>query len=142
MCDRAGTVLSFRVTAGQIIECTECAALLDSVQVGGTGGAPRQRPAALAGDKGYSTRAIRAWCHAHQVQKVIPERSDQVRARAHRRGRKPRFDRARNIVERVIGWLKRLRRIAARAEKLAVRYSAMVSLALIARTANLLSDTT
>jgi len=25
-CDRAGTVLSFRVTAGQVIECTECAA--------------------------------------------------------------------------------------------------------------------
>jgi len=42
----------------------------------------------------------------------------------------------------VIGWLKRLRRIAARSEKLAVRYAGMSSLALLVRTANLLSDTT
>lgn len=80
------------------------------------------------------------------VDAVIPERRDQIQQRSHRCGRKPHFDpavyRARNIVERVIGWLKRLRRIAARAEKLAVRYSAMIALALIARTANLLSDAT
>jgi hypothetical protein len=44
--------------------------------------------------------------------------------------------------EPVIGWLKRLRRVAARAEQLAVRYAGMISLALIARTANLLSGTT
>jgi hypothetical protein len=42
----------------------------------------------------------------------------------------------------VIGWLKRLPRAAPRAEKLAVRDTGMISLALIARTANLLSDTT
>jgi len=28
VCDRAGVVLAFRVTAGQVIECTECEALL------------------------------------------------------------------------------------------------------------------
>ena len=59
--------------------------------------------------------------------------------------RKPRLGRAgyraRNIVERVIGWLKRFRRVAARAEKLAVRYAGMITLALIARAANLLSAT-
>jgi hypothetical protein len=42
-------------------------------------------------------------------------------------------------VERVIGRLKNLRRIACRAEKLAVRYAAMVTLALLARTATTLS---
>jgi transposase len=139
-------VLSFRVTAGQVIECTECAAVLEAVSVSSVGGAPRQRPEAMAGDKGYSTRAIRAWCRRHGVRAVIPERRDQVEQRAHRHERKPRFEaevyRARNIVERVIGWLKRLRRVAARAEKLAVRHARMISLALIARTANLLSDTT
>jgi transposase len=121
VCDRAGTVLAFRVTPGQVIECTECEALLDAVHVAGTGGAPRQRPDALASDKGYSTLAIRTWRHRHQVQAVIPERSDHARHRHHRRGRKPRFDRAayraRNIIERVIGWLKRLRRVAAGADK-------------------------
>lgn len=134
------------MTAGQVIECTECAAVLEGVSVPHVGGGPRQRPDAVAGDKGYSTRAIRAWCRQHGVHAVIPERRDQVAQRAHRRGRKPSFDadtyRARNIVERVIGWLKRLRRVAARAEKLAVRYAGTISLALIARTANLLSDTT
>lgn len=77
---------------------------------------------------------------------MIPGRSDHVRHPSHQRGRKPCFEYeiygARNIVERVIDWRKRLRRVAARAEKLAVRYAAMISLALIARTANLLSDTT
>jgi transposase len=66
--------------------------------------------------------------------------------RPHRRGRKPLSDsdvyRTRDIVERVIGRLKRFRRIAARAEKLAVRYAGMISLALVARAADLLSDTT
>lgn len=137
MCDRAGIVLDFRITAGQVNECTEGIALLAHLP---------QHPHAVAGDRGYATRAIRAWCRAHHVCVVIPERRDQLRHRAHRPGRKPVLDaalyRARNIVERVIGWLKRLRRIASRAEKLAVRYAGMISLALIARTANLLSDTT
>jgi len=109
-------------------------------------GRPRPRPDAVAGDKGYSTRAIQAWCRRHGVHAVIPERRDHVAQRAHRRGRKPVFDagayRARNFVERVIGWLKRLRRVAARVEKLAVRYVGMISLALIVRMANRLSDTT
>jgi transposase len=80
------------------------------------------------------------------VQAVIPERRDQVTQRARRPGRKPIFRRAlyreRNIIARVIGWLKRLHRVAARAEKLAVRYAAMVTLALIVHSAKLLSDTT
>ena len=77
---------------------------------------------------------------------VIAEREDQRERRARRPGRKPQFDKARyrerNIVERVIGWLKNSRRLANRAEKLAVRYAGMVTLALIARTAAGLSDTT
>ena len=42
----------------------------------------------------------------------------------------------------MIGWLKNLRRVACRAEKLAVRYAGMVTIALIARTATRLSDIT
>lgn len=146
VCDRTGLVVGFRVTAGQINECTEFVPLLESIAIRQAAGPPRRRPSALAGDKGYSTRAIRAWCYRHHVQPVISERDDQRRQRAHRSGRKPRFDatqyRQRNVVERVIGWLKNLRRIAFRAEKLAVRYVGMVTLALIARTAHRLSDIT
>jgi transposase len=146
VCDRAGVVLGFRVTAGQVNECTEFVALLESIAIRRSAGPPSRRPSAVAGDKGYSTKAIRAWCRTHRVSAVIPERDDQREHRAHRPGRKLNFDRqqyrARNIVERVIGWLKNLRRIACRAEKLAVRYAGMVTLALIARTANGLSDIT
>ena len=61
--------------------------------------------------------------------------------------RPPRFDRTlyrrRNIIERAVGWLKNLRRIATRSEKLAVHYHSMVTIALIARYATKhLSDTT
>jgi transposase len=139
-------VVGFRVTAGQVNECTEFVPLLAGVAIPRAGGPPRRRPDAVAGDKGYSTRAIRAWCRAHRVRAVIPERDDQRARRARRPGRKPAFDpgayRGRNIVERVVGWLKNLRRLAFRAEKLAVRYAGMVTLALIARTAARLSDIT
>lgn len=146
VCDRAGLVVGFRVTAGQVNECTEFVPLLEGIAIRRAEGPPLRRPAAIAGDKGYSTQAIRAWCRAHRVRAVIAERDDQRARRAHRPGRKPNFDReqyrGRNIVERVIGWLKNLRRLAFRAEKLAVRYAGMVTLALIARTATGLSDST
>lgn len=121
--------------------------MLESVALPNRRGYPRARPRELAGDKGYSTVAIRAWCQRHHVHAVIPERRDQVAQRAHRRGRKPRFEpatyRRRNIIERVVGWLKHLRRLAMRAEKLASHFRAMVALALTVRYASrYLSDTT
>lgn len=123
-------------------ECTECIPLLEAVQLGG-----RRRPRSLAGDKGYSTRAIRAWCRRYHVRAIIPERVDQIEQRSHKPGRRLSFDRLqyrrRNVIERAVGWLKNLRRIASRSEKLAVNYQAMITIALIARYANrYLSDTT
>ena len=146
VCDRNGVVVGFRVTAGQINECTEFVPLMESIAIRRPAGSTRRRPAAVAGDRGYYTGAIRTWCRTHHVRAVIAEREDQQERRAHRPGRKPAFDpaeyRARNIVERVVGWLKNLRRIAFRAEKLAVRYAGMVTLALITRMATALSDIT
>lgn len=146
VCDRTGLVLAFRVTAGQINECTEFQPLLERIRFRGNGGHHRSRPDAIAGDKGYSTHAIRAWCRRHHVRPVVAERDDQQAHRRHRPGRKPQFDREhdrqRNIVERAIGWLRNLRRIAYRAEKLAGRYAAMVTVALITCTAHRLSDRT
>lgn len=145
-CDRHGVVVGFRITAGQINECTEFVPLLQSIRIRQSAGPPRCRPAAVADDKGYPTSAIRAWCRAHRVRAVIAERDDQRERRAHRPGRKPHFNkllyRERDIIERVIGWLKNSRRLANRAEKLAVRYAVMVSLALISCTAAALSDIT
>jgi transposase len=92
-------------------------------------------------------RALRTWARRHHVRLVVPERADQVSHRSHRAGRKPAFDHAtyrrRNIIERAVGWLKQWRRIATRAEKLAIIYRAAVSLVLAARYATkYFSDTT
>lgn len=123
-------------------ECTEAIPLLESVAIGG-----KRRPRSLAGDKGYSTRAIRAWCRAHHVKAIIPERIDQIKQRRSKPGRPLAFDRIqyrrRNVIERAVGWLKNLRRLASRSEKLAVNFEAMLTVALVARYATrYLSDTT
>ena len=136
-CDAQGIIGAFQVTAGNVNECTVFPALMQAVAIRSAGGRARRRPRCVAGDKGYSTPAIRRWCRAHRVRAVIPERSDQLAQRSHRRGRKPAFDpvayRRRNVVERAVGWLKNLRRIATRAEKLATHFAAIVTIALIGR---------
>lgn len=91
----------------------------------------RWRPKSLAGDKGYSSRRIRGWLRRHRIRAVIPLPSCQ------RLDTPETFDRAtyrrRNAVERCVGWLKELRRIATRFEKLAVNYLAMLKLAIVGR---------
>lgn len=135
MCDGRGLPLAVEVSAGQRNECEFAAAVLDAVRVPARVGRPRRRPGALAGDKGYSFRALRAWLRRHRVRAVIPERADQIAHRSHRPGRKPAFDRAayrqRNVVERLVNWLKERRRLATRYEKLARHYLSVVKLAMV-----------
>jgi transposase len=106
--------------------------VLDGIRITRLRGRPRQRPTAVAGDKGYSSRAIRAWLRAKKVQALIPERRDQI---VHRKGRPLKFDRVayrrRNVIERAVGWLKECRRLATRFEKLATQFHAMLKLAMI-----------
>ncbi len=130
--DGKGLVLTLELSAGQENECTHATSVLDGVRITRLRGRPRQRPAAVAGDKGYSSRAIRAWLRAKKVRAAIPERRDQI---AHRKGRPRKFDRAayrrRNVIERAVGWLKECRRLATRFEKLATQFLAMLKLAMI-----------
>lgn len=116
------------VTPGQHNECSHFEAAMNTVRI-----ARRRRPDAVAGDKAYSSHAIRAWCARRGIEAVIPTRSDQPRARCSRRKY-----RRRNVVERCIGWLKCCRRIATRHEKLATSFLAMVKLAMIQRCLRLL----
>jgi transposase len=92
----------------------------------------RQRPGAMAGDKGYSTPRIRQWLRRHAIRAVIPRRSDQ-----HPDDRRVHFDRAayrrRSTIEQCIGWIKECRRVATRFEKLAVNFLAMIHLVFIER---------
>lgn len=84
------------------------------------------RPDHVLGNKGYSSRAIRAWLRRRGIAHAISERSDQVRNRARRGsggGRPPVFDKQvyehRNVVERCLGRLKQWRGIATRYDKTA-----------------------
>jgi len=68
---------------------------------------------------------------------MIPERRTATGRKRRRRGRPPVFDSAvyakRNVIERLIGWLKECRRLATRYEKYAQCYLTMVKLACIRR---------
>jgi transposase len=86
-------------------------------------------PAALAGDKAYSSKAIRAWLAHRNIQDVVPTRDDEIRNQNFERE----LYRRRNVIERCIGWLKENRRIATRFEKLAVQYMGMLKIAMILR---------
>lgn len=90
-------------------------------------GRPRLKPDRIAGDKAYSSNAIRASLRRRGIGDVIPTRDNEKR--------RSDFDREayrqRNIVERLIGRLKQCRRIATRYEKRAANYLAMVQIAAI-----------
>lgn len=134
--DGKGLPLAVEVSPGQAHESKYVEPVLNAVRIGrAAGGPPRQRPTAVAGDKGYSYPGVRAWLRAHHIRPVIPERDDQQRQRAHRPGRKPAFDRdayrRRNVVERAGGLLKEARAIATRFDKLATQYRATVMLGIL-----------
>lgn len=132
MTDGNSTPLGVVISAGQAHESSFVTEALEAVQIPqNRPGRPRKRPAALSGDKGYSYRKVRRWLHAHKIEPVIPQRSNQVGAKGGCR----KFDsakyRKRNVVERRVGWLKECRRLGTRFEKLAVNFAAMVELGII-----------
>ncbi|CAH9420040.1 Mobile element protein [Streptomyces globisporus] len=125
------------MTGGNSNDCTRFTAVIDAIRVPRIGpGRPRTRPDHVLGDKGYSSKAIRAWLRRRGIPHTIPERADQTgnRARRGRRGgRPPAFDREvykhRNVVERCFNRLKQWRGIATRYDKTAQSYEAAVTLA-------------
>ncbi|EFL20320.1 LOW QUALITY PROTEIN: IS4 family transposase, partial [Streptomyces himastatinicus ATCC 53653] len=94
-------------------------------------GRPRTRPAAVAGDKAYSSRANRAHLRKRRIKAVIPEKKDQAANRRKKgsRGGRPVTHNAdlyrdRNTVERAINRLKDWRGIATRYDKTSESYLA------------------
>lgn len=128
--DRIGNVLSVTATPGQSHESQEFATLMQRCPLSLHRVA--SRPDAIAGDKGYSSGAIRQWLNKRQIKDVIPTRSNEKR--------NPRFAKKlykqRHIVECTIGWLKESRRIATRFDKLIESYLSFVKLAAIRWMAN------
>ncbi len=131
LCDARGTPLAAALTAGQAHECKSAEALVDAARIG-----RRRRPRRVAGDKGYSYAFVRAMLRKRRIEPLIPTRADQPPD--------PAFDREaykrRNVVERLIGWLKERRRLCTRFEKLADNYLAMVKLAFIQKCMMLINE--
>ena len=111
---------------------------MNAVRIRVASGRRRQRPHAVAGDKGYSYPGVRQWLREHGIRAIIPRRSNEPR-----RGNE-RFDRMtyrrRNVIERCVNWLKEARRLGTRYEKLAVNFLAMIKLAIIRRCFRLLDS--
>lgn len=99
-------------------------------------GQPVAWPVALAGDKGYRADWIDKYLIALGINPVIPSKANEDRDT-----RLVEFDRdayrRRNIVERLIGWLKEARRIFSRFEKTAKNFGGMMKMAFIHRYLNL-----
>lgn len=95
-------------------------------------GEPIAWPVALAGDKGYRAEWIDAFLVELGMAPVIPSKENQDRE-----ARVVPFDkqayRDRNIVERLIGWLKECRRVFSRFEKTAKNFGGMIKMAFIQR---------
>ncbi len=124
--DGQGTPLAAHITPGQVHELKVANEVIDPENV------PLRYltdPKALAGDKGYSSKAFRAQVEAEGIAPIVPLKSNE----------KPISDepfpkdlyRRRNVIERCVGWLKECRRIATRFEKLAVSFQAMLDLAFL-----------
>jgi transposase len=128
--DGRGRPLVIAVTAGQAGDSTMLRPLLAHLAVHRLGpGRPRTRPAALLGDKAYSSRGNRAALRAKRTKTVIPQPSDQIGHRLRRGsagGRPPAFDpiayKGRNVIERSFNDHKQWRGLATRYDKLATVY--------------------
>ena len=134
LCDGQGLPLHFHLIPGQAHESP----VLDVVLEGADErlkdglGKPIAWPAALAGDKGYRANWIDEYLTDLNITPVIPPKSNE-NPEARLVEFDPKLYRKRNIVERVIGWLKESRRIASRYEKTAKNFGGMIKMAFIHR---------
>lgn len=132
LCDANGLPLHFQLTAGQTHE----AAVFDQLLTGADAclfdedGERMAWPFALGGDKGYRADWIDQYLLELGIEPVIPSKENEDRD-----ARPVAFDkeayRRRNIVERLIGWLKESRRVFSRFEKTAKNFGGMIKLAFI-----------
>ncbi|MCW2874161.1 MAG: transposase [Streptomyces oryziradicis] len=127
--------MAFILTPGQAADSPQFIPVLKKVRVRLPVGRPRTRPAAVAGDKAYSSRANRAHLRKRRIKAVIPEKKDQAanrKKKGSRGGRPITHDTAlyrdRNTVERAINKMKDWRGIATRYDKTPESYLAALHL--------------
>ena len=134
LCDKNGHPLHAHLTAGQTHE----AKAFDDVMVGvdeqllDANGDAVAWPVALAGDKGYRADWIDTYLLDLGITPVIPSKENEDRDARPVAFHKDAY-RDRNIVERLIGWIKECRRIFSRYEKTAKNFLGMIRMAFIQR---------
>ena len=132
LCDSHGHPLHAHLSPGQSHESVSLPELLETCEVSDHEGDVLLRPIALAGDKGYRAAWIDEYLLAQGITPVIPSKANEDRE-----ARVVEFDRdqyrRRNVVERLIGWLKECRRILTRFEKRATNFLGMIKMAFIQR---------
>jgi transposase len=134
LCDGKGHPLHFHLTPGQDHESTALVSLLNGADAEflDSEGEPVAWPVALAGDKAYRAEWIDECLLKLEITPVIPSKENEDRD-----ARPVVFDREvyrqRNIIERLIGWLKESRRILTRFEKTAKNFAGMLKIAFIHR---------
>jgi transposase len=127
-CEGKGKPITFILSPGQRNESIFLEQLMEQGAVKRSGrGRPRLRPLRLVGDKGYTGRRIRNYLRRRGIRLTIPRLSNEPRRGPFSRE----IYRQRNVVERAINRIKQFRRIATRYEKLAVNYTAMITIASI-----------
>jgi transposase len=122
------------LTPGQAHESTCLETILAEAdeRLCNSAGEPIAWPLALGGDKGYRADWIDKYLIGIGIQPVIPSKENEDR-----NNRLVDFDaeayRRRNIIERLIGWLKEARRVFSRYEKTAKNFGGFIKMAFIQR---------
>ena len=124
-----------RVTGGQAHESRQTLELLMAALEAVTDDAGEVRcwPLTLAGDKGYRSEVIDELLLSVKVRPVIPSKRNEKTPRAAGAAFDKQLYKGRNIVERLLGWLKRCRRVCTRYEKTLTNFLGMLKLAMIRR---------
>ena len=117
LADRRGRPLRLRVTGGPRHDRTQARAWVEAWT-----DTPRPR---LKADRAYDGDPFRAWLAQRGAEAVIPARKGRTNPQSH----DPEPYRARNAIERGLGWLQRGRRVATRYDKYAQRGLGLLYLA-------------
>lgn len=125
-CDARGRPVTFHLTGGERHDLIGVGPVLERGALRtGKRGRPPWKPEAIIGDKADAAAWLLDALRRKRIVAVIPSRSDQPD--------NPDFDREvyreRNLIERLVGKLKRFRRVETRYDKLDAHYLAYVQLA-------------
>lgn len=135
MVSRSGVPLSIRTAGANASDHRQILplVLLDFPRVGGKPGRPRERPAEVYADRGYDSESTRLLLRWLGIEPRIARRGT-----AHGTG----LGKVRWVVERTISWVKGLRRMRVRYDRLGVIRDAFTTLAACVVCFRILSDGT